>query len=132
MLMINSKIAVFGFTFTLLTQAFDSLIAIWQPIIVIASLGSMLWGCLGALFEKKLKRFFAYASINQIGFILFGVSCGSLEGYRNSLLYLFLYVVMSIIMINLFLQPYKLAGSSPFLVYLTDLKGLGKHLRFSN
>ncbi len=130
--MINSKIAVFGFTFTLLTQAFDAALNIWQPILVIASIGSMLWGCLGALLEKRLKRFFAYASINQIGFILFGLSCGTLEGYRNALLYLFLYIFMSVGIIGLFLYPYRLNGSSAFLVYLTDLKGLGKYQHFYN
>jgi hypothetical protein len=40
--MINSKIAVVGFTITLLTQAFDAAINIWQPILAIASTGSML------------------------------------------------------------------------------------------
>jgi len=90
------------------------------------------WGCLGALAEKKLKRFFAYASINQIGFILFGLACGTLEGYRSALLYLFLYVIMSISILNLFLQPYRLNSSSSFLVYLTDLKGIGKYFNFYN
>jgi len=42
LLMINSKIAVFGFTMSLITHAFDSLINIWQPILGIAAAGSML------------------------------------------------------------------------------------------
>ncbi len=130
--MINSKIAVFGFTMSLITHAFDSLINVWQPILVIAAAGSMLWGCLGAVFEKRLKRFFAYASINQIGFVLFGLSTGTLEGYRSALLYLFLYIIMSISIISVFVQPYQLNTTSPFFVYLTDLKGLGKYLNFYN
>jgi len=42
LLMINSKIAVFGFTMSLITHPFDSLINIWQPILGISAAGSML------------------------------------------------------------------------------------------
>lgn len=87
---------------------------------------------MGAVFEKKVKRFFAYASINQIGFILFGLATGTLEGYRSALLYLFLYILMSISIVNVFVQPHQLKTNSPFFVYLTDLKGVGKYLKFYN
>lgn len=90
--MTTTKIAAFAFLHAFISQALDALISIWQPILALAAGGSMLWGCFGAFYEKKLRRFLAYTSINQMGFILLGLAVGTLDGYRASLLYLFLYV----------------------------------------
>ena len=46
-----------------------------------------------ALKQVRIKRFLAYTSISQVGFILLGVSSGNILGLTASLMYLFLYIV---------------------------------------
>jgi NADH-quinone oxidoreductase subunit N len=84
----------------------------------------VIWGCFGALVEKKTKRFLAYASINQIGFLLIGLASGSLEGYRSTLVYLLIYAVMNVGFLTIFLSARKNGGNS--LLYLTNFRGLGQ------
>ena len=74
--------------------------------------------------ERKTKRFLAYASINQIGFILLGLAAGSFEGYRTTLLYLFIYAVTNIGFLVVFLNARRADGNS--LIYLSDFRGIGQ------
>ena len=80
---------------------------------------SMIWGCLGALGEQLIKRFVAYSSINQMGFLLMGLAAGTFEGIRASLIYLVLYVLMNLGFFILFLttKDFKTRKS---MTYLTD------------
>lgn len=66
----------------------------------------MLIGCFQALFERKTKRFLAYTSINQMGFLLIGVSSNNFDGYTASLLYLLIYIIMNIPFLCIFLFAY--------------------------
>jgi len=84
----------------------------------------MLWGCFSALTEKKTKRFLAYASINQIGFFLLGVSTNSVEGYRATIIYLFIYALINVGFLMVFLNARRADGSS--IVYLSDFRGIAK------
>jgi len=74
--------------------------------------------------EKKTKRFLAYTSINQMGFLLLGISTGSFEGYRTTLLYLFIYAVMNAGFLLVFLNLKRENGMD--LLYLTNFRGLGR------
>jgi NADH-quinone oxidoreductase subunit N len=77
---------------------------------------------LGAVFEKRTKRFFAYTSINQIGFILVGLATGSVAGYRATAVYIFIYALMNLIVIGLFLHARRADGRE--LTFLTDFAPL--------
>ena len=57
----------------------------------------------GALGEQFIKRFIAYSSINQMGFLFMGLACGTFEGVRAALLYLLLYILMNLGFFILFL-----------------------------
>ena len=87
-------------------------------------MGSLIWGCAGAFHEKRTKRFFAYASINQIGFLLLGLAIGSADGYRSALLYLFIYAITNIGFMLVFLNTTRADKKS--LIYLSDFRGLGQ------
>jgi NADH-quinone oxidoreductase subunit N len=84
-----------------------------------SSFFSMIWGCLGAFIEQNIKRFIAYSSINQMGFLLMGLTSGTFEGYRSALIYLLLYVLMNIGFFVLFLTTRDINTKKP-LTYLTD------------
>lgn len=71
----------------------------------------------------RTRRFLAYASINQMGFLLMGVVCGTLEGYRATLLYMVLYTLMSVGFLAIFFHTYR-KHDNQLIQYLTDLRGL--------
>jgi len=57
---------------------------------------SILLGCFGALGQISFKRFIAYASINQIGFLLIGLATNTFAGLTRSLHYLLVYMVAGV------------------------------------
>ena len=64
-----------------------SLIFLWFAII------SIIGGCFGAIMQTSLRRFFAYTSINQSGFMLLGLLTNSVFGLEASLLYIVVYMI---------------------------------------
>jgi NADH-quinone oxidoreductase subunit N len=123
--MLPVKIAVLALVIQLLAVALQPAIAIWQPLLAFASAGSLAWGCFGALAEKKTKRFLAYASINQMGFLLMGVTCGTFEGYRVTLFYLVLYALMTVGFLIVFFNTRHISTGQP-ISHLTDFRGLSR------
>jgi NADH-quinone oxidoreductase subunit N len=90
------------------------------------SLGSVIIGAFGALKQIRIKRFLAYTSINQVGFILLGVSCCSLLGLIASITYLFLYIIMNLIFFSIFLRT-EHAIIEKNVIYLSDLYGISSY-----
>jgi NADH-quinone oxidoreductase subunit N len=83
-----------------------------------------LFGSFGAYSQKNLKRFFAYTSLNQLGFILLGLGSFSLDlAISASLLFLITYVLNNILFFSILLCFYSSSSYKP-LVLLADLKGL--------
>lgn len=121
--MLPVKITVLTFLIQLLSTALEPAREIWQPLLAFGAIFSMLWGCFAAVFEKKTKRFLAYASINQIGFLFIGICSASLEGFRATIIYLFIYTAMNVGFLTIFLNTFLPKGTS--LIYLTDFRGLG-------
>nr|YP_010127272.1 NADH dehydrogenase subunit 2 [Paraconotrochus antarcticus]QPO84676.1 NADH dehydrogenase subunit 2 [Paraconotrochus antarcticus] len=65
-------------------------------ILLMGVLASLIVGALGALNQTRIKRLLAYSGVGHVGFILWGMETGSFGGLQASLLYLGLYVLMSI------------------------------------
>jgi NADH-quinone oxidoreductase subunit N len=86
----------------------------------------MLFGCVAALFEKKARKFIAYSSINQMGFLLIGLTVGTFEGIRASLIYLLIYVLMNIGLFVILLNTYNIYTNRAIL-FLTDFTYLSKN-----
>lgn len=68
----------------------------WQQIIQFAAAASMVVGAIGALKQTNIKRLIAYSSIGHVGYVLIGVASGSEEGVRSSLIYLTIYLAVSV------------------------------------
>lgn len=125
-----TKIVSVAFLLNLLSML-AVLTPIWQPLLAVSAAASLLWGCLGAFYEVSLKRFIAYTSINQMGFVLVGLACAELDAYRNTILYLILYMYTVIPFIYLLTQLEWSSGfnqktnvSNRTVVYMSDLQGL--------
>jgi len=90
---------------------------------------------LGALRQRRVKRFLGYSAIGHVGYRLVGVSTGTVEGLQGVVLYTLLYVIGSVTVWagvrglrsaeseTSVGQP---SGHSRPAVYLTDLGGLGR------
>jgi proton-translocating NADH-quinone oxidoreductase chain N len=93
-----------------------------QQILIISSFGSMLIGTFGALFQKKVKRLLAYSAIGHVGYMLIGISSGSIEGISSTFFYAIVYIIMVIgtFIILLSLRNFKHFNKINF---LNDLSG---------
>jgi NADH-quinone oxidoreductase subunit N len=86
---------------------------------------SMVWGSIAALSQKRIKRLMAYSGIVNIGYMLIGIASGTTIGLTHLLVYLFIYVIMTISFFSFILgtQNHKTKALN---VYLLDLTNLGK------
>jgi len=60
-----------------LYKVFGSMGEIWYNMLMILSIATMITGNLFALRQQNIKRFLAFSSIAQVGFILVGISAGA-------------------------------------------------------
>ncbi|BDI61218.1 NADH-quinone oxidoreductase subunit NuoN [Qipengyuania nanhaisediminis] len=90
------KVAAVALTGRVVVEVFGVQTDAWQQIIMFAALASIVFGALGAIGQENLKRLLAYSSINNVGFILLGLAVGTAGGVSAMLVYLFIYVVMSL------------------------------------
>ena len=77
-------------------EAFGAQPGAWQQIVIFAALLSIVIGALGAIGQDNIKRLLAYSSINNVGFMLIGLACANENGAAAMLVYLAIYIVMSV------------------------------------
>ncbi len=108
----------------LLFYPFMAVYAQWVPLLLALSLVSMVVGTFAALVQTNLKRFLAYSTIGQMGYVLLGIASGPQEGIQAVLMYISLYLVMVLGVFGcvLCLQSKKVGGIQT----LEDLSGLSK------
>lgn len=94
--------------------------SLWRPALLVCSGVSILLGCLGALFQKRVKRLLAYSSINNVGYAIAGLSIGNVGGLQASVTYMFFYSVTLMLLFALFLG----SPQTRPITYVTDLKRL--------
>lgn len=88
---ISKGAAVFALM-TILFKVMPSLIDTWQNMLWIIMLVTMTIGNLFALRQKNMKRFLAFSSISQAGYIMLGVFTGTTLGMASAIFYIFVYV----------------------------------------
>ncbi|MEA3535230.1 NADH-quinone oxidoreductase subunit NuoN [Rhizobium sp. CC-YZS058] len=90
------KIAAIAMLIRVVITAFEPVTADWQQIIVFISIASMVLGSFAAIGQRNLKRLMAYSSIGHMGYALVGLSAGSVAGVRGVVLYMLIYMVMTL------------------------------------
>jgi NADH-quinone oxidoreductase subunit N len=76
--------------------AFPGITAQWQEIVTFVSIASMLLGSFAAIGQRNIKRLMAYSSIGHMGFALVGLAAGTSEGVQGVLVYMAIYVTMTL------------------------------------
>ncbi len=90
------KVAASALTIRVVVEMFGNQVMVWQQIIIVVALMSIIIGAVGAIGQQNLKRLLAYSSINNIGFILIGLAAGTEQGVAAMLVYLAIYVAMTL------------------------------------
>jgi len=86
-----TKVAAFGAILRLFYVGFAESQTLWQPIITVIAIITMIFGSVIAIVQRDVKRMLAYSSIAHAGFLLAGVVALNKEGLASSLFYLFAY-----------------------------------------
>ncbi|MFN7398723.1 MAG: NADH-quinone oxidoreductase subunit NuoN [Sandaracinobacter sp.] len=90
------KVAAMGLFLRVALDAFSGMIGDWRQIVIFMAIASMFLGAVGAIGQTNIKRLLAYSSINNIGFVLIGLAAASAAGASAVLLYLAIYLVMTL------------------------------------
>ena len=77
-------------------MAFPGITSQWQQIVVFVSIASMLLGSFAAIGQRNIKRLMAYSSIGHMGFALIGLAAGTAEGVQGVLIYMAIYITMTL------------------------------------
>ena len=75
---------------------FRGLLNEWQYILVFMSIASMILGAVAAIGQKNIKRLMAYSSIGHMGYAMAGIASGTTNGFKSTLVYMSIYIVMNI------------------------------------
>jgi len=91
-LSVISKGAVAFIFMATLYKVFQPMQELWYNMVMILSIATMIIGNLFALRQQNIKRFLAFSSIAQVGFILVGISSNSIEGTGSVVYFILIYV----------------------------------------
>jgi NADH-quinone oxidoreductase subunit N len=91
-LSVISKGAIIFVFVSVLFTVFRSLSEMWYHVLYLTSVLTMIIGNLFAIRQNNLKRFLAFSSIAQVGFILIGISGSSQMGMASVIYFILIYV----------------------------------------
>lgn len=92
---ISKGAATFVFM-TLLVKVFANLLVEWQTILYGIIIATITIANLFAIRQQNLKRFMAFSSISQAGYIMLGVISGTAEGMTSLVYYILVYMVSNL------------------------------------
>jgi len=105
------------------TVAFHGITHEWQQIVVFVSIASMVLGAFAAIGQRNIKRLMAYSSIGHMGFALVGLAAGTAEGVQGVLIYMVIYVAMTL---GVFACILAMRRDGTLVENIGDLAGLGR------
>src|ERR1051326_3723498 len=104
-------------------SAFPAITLQWQQIVVFVSIASMALGSFAAIGQRNIKRLMAYSSIGHMGFALVGLSAGTPEGVQGVLIYMSIYVAMTL---GTFAVILSMRRDGKLVENISDLSGLSR------
>jgi NADH-quinone oxidoreductase subunit N len=119
----GAMIIVFSF---LLYHVFGSLYKTWYLLLYVLSIVTMITGNIFAIRQENMKRFLAFSSITQVGYILVGISGSSAEGVTSSIYFIVVYIFSNIAAFGVISQIEEKSGR----VTIKSYKGLAKQNPF--
>lgn len=117
------KMAAVAIFARVLFEPFGPAFSDWAGVLQVIAAISMVWGAIGALTQKNIKRLLAYSSINNVGFALMAIATGPALGGQAVLLYMGIY---SLTVVGVFAGLAALRGPDGAVETLDGFKGLSK------
>ena len=117
------KVAAMALMIRVVIDAFEGVSSDWQQILVFISIASMALGAFAAIGQTNIKRLMAYSSIGHMGFALVGLAAGTQAGVNGVILYMLIYMVMTI---GTFACILAMRRKSGMVEEIRDLAGLAK------
>lgn len=115
------KIGAFALLYRLLIDSFYSLSSLWSSFLLLIGIASLIYGNIVALSQNQIRRLLGYSAIGHIGFILIAISAINQTAIESSLLYLLIYVIMTL---ATFIALELLSSENKSIDTINDLKGL--------
>jgi NADH-quinone oxidoreductase subunit N len=117
------KVAAMAVFTRVTLTAFPGIVPQWQQIVVFVSIASMALGSFAAIGQKSIKRLMAYSSIGHMGFTLVGLAAGTAEGAQGVLVYIAIYVAMTLGSFSVILTMKR---NGQHLEQISDFAGLSR------
>lgn len=95
-LSVISKGAIAFVFISTLYRVFQPMHEVWYNMVMLLSIVTMIIGNLFALRQQNIKRFLAFSSIAQVGFILVGITGNSKEGMSSVVYFILIYTVSNL------------------------------------
>ncbi len=115
------KIAAMALVVRVTMGAFEPIAPDWRQVIAFISIASMVLGAFAAIGQTNIKRLMAYSSIGHMGYALVGLAAGTEAGVNGVILYMMIYMVMTLGTFACILAMRRKEG---MVENITDLSGL--------
>jgi NADH-quinone oxidoreductase subunit N len=117
------KVAAIAMFMRVCIEAFPNILAQWQQIVVFVAIASMALGAFAAIGQRNIKRLLAYSSIGHMGFALVGLAAGTPEGVQGVLVYMAIYLAMTL---GTFAVVLSLRRADGMVEDISELAGLAR------
>jgi NADH-quinone oxidoreductase subunit N len=117
------KVAAIALFVRAAVTAFPGIAVQWQQILVFVSIASMGLGSFAAIGQRNFKRLMAYSSIGHMGYALIGLAAGTAEGVQGVLVYIAIYLAMTLGTFACIIAMRRTTGS---VEQIADLAGLAR------
>jgi len=117
------KVAALAVFTRVALTAFPGIMLQWQQIVVFVSIASMALGSFAAIGQRNIKRLMAYSSIGHMGYALVGLAAGTPEGVQGVLVYMSIYVAMTL---GTFAVILSMRRDGELVENISDLSGLAR------
>ena len=118
-----AKVAAMAIFARATISAFPGITHQWQQIVVFVSIASMALGAFAAIGQRNIKRLMAYSSIGHMGFALIGLAAGTPEGVQGVLVYMSIYLTMTV---GAFAVILAMRRGEGMVEQISDLAGLAR------
>ena len=118
------KIAGIAIFIKFMYLPFREILNEWQYILVFMSIASMILGAVAAIGQTNIKRLMAYSSIGHIGYAIAGIAAGTENGFKSTLVYISIYVVMNI---GAFACIFLMKRGGKYIEEIEELSGVSKN-----
>jgi len=117
------KIIMFSILVKLVFSSLFNFDFILKSLLLFASLLSITIGTFSAIYQKRIKRLFAYSAISHTGFILLGIMSNSAESSKATIAYILIYSFLTLLLFSLLILVSISTNNNP--KYLANWTSFG-------